>query len=143
MTSNVPSPITQFLGAITSIELLLKENDDLKYENIKKRVRALLGAEIFKDFLSTTDSRTGVFDKRHKVIHQGEDSKSKICKHLDIIYSIENDINLSGDIFEIMPKWDKVKFDSSLIDLTLQRLIHMYGLCSPEKENVNNNSYAN
>ncbi len=172
LTLNIPSPITQFLGAITSIELLLKENDDLKYENVKKRVRALLGAEVFKNFISTTDSRTGIFDKRHKVIHQGEDctnsdayraialasriiiaysylyqklnSKSKICKHLDIIYSIENDKNLSGDIFEILPKWDKLKFDSSLIDWTVQTLINqkMYDLCNPEKRNVNNNSYA-
>lgn len=170
LTLNVPSPITQFLGAITSIELLLKENDDLKYENVKKRVRALLGAEVFKNFILTTDSRTGVFDKRHKVIHQGEDctnidayrvitlasriiiaysylfqkfnSKSKICKHLDIIYSVENDKNLSGDIFEIMPKWDEVKFDSSLIDWTVQKLINIFGLCNTENENVNNTSYA-
>ncbi len=75
-TSNVPSPVTQQLGSVTSIELLLK--DSVKYDNIEKRVKALLGKEDFTAFVEHKESKEkrskekeseGVFEKRHSIIH--------------------------------------------------------------------------
>ncbi|MBI3258456.1 MAG: hypothetical protein HYZ54_03090 [Ignavibacteriae bacterium] len=78
-TSNVPSPITQQLGSVTSIELLLSDNSQ-KYGSIENRIRVLLGEEIFNDFVrkrkvdnkqTNQDENEGVLEKRHSAIHEG------------------------------------------------------------------------
>lgn len=79
-TSNVPSPITQLLGSVTSIELLLGD-DTQKYNYIKNRVKTLLGDEVYFRFIENkeiarekikTKELVGVFDKRHEVVHKAE-----------------------------------------------------------------------
>lgn len=75
-TSNIPSPVSQQLGSVTSIELLLK--DSVKYDNIENRVKTLLGESSFTDFVEHKKDQLkrgdaaeneGVFEKRHQVIH--------------------------------------------------------------------------
>ncbi|OGU12191.1 MAG: hypothetical protein A2X61_08420 [Ignavibacteria bacterium GWB2_35_12] len=168
LTLNVPSPITQLLGAITSIEILLK--DDMKYDRISERINTMLGEKIYKDFVETSKDKIGVLKKRHNVIHQGEHctdkdaysaivvssyiiivfshlvhhfpTKSKICKHLDIIHKIQKDKDLTLDIFGIIEKWEAIKFDLTLIDWTVQRLIYYFGLCNSKKKEVTKDSFT-
>lgn len=165
LTSNVLSPVTQLLGSVTSIEILLK--DDLKYEKVLSRIRGLLGEKIYNQLVDPKDKSKGVFELRHNVSHQGHycDSNDalkalKLASYVIIAYShiIEQTdrINLlrqldyieyilrekSRDIFGVLKQWEKIKVDEVLFDWTIPWFISFYGLCTTEDKKIPFISYA-
>lgn len=170
LSVNVPSPTTQLLGAVTSIEILLKSDSNERYTKISDRLKAIFGEVIYKDFIKPGEGNIGIIDKRHKVIHEGDlctendaymaiviacytiiayshfkrtfNKKSIICKHIDFVKRIETDSELLFDFSEIHKYWDENKFDLSMIDWIVQKLVSMQGLCHQDNKEISKDKYV-
>lgn len=171
LTSNIPSPISQLLGCVTSIEILLKNNDEESYDNIEKRMEVLEGDEFIKNFIKKTEKADGVLKTRHKVIHQGIicsandayraivvattilisysfftkqfKNKIEILRHLDLIYQIKKDDGLKTDKFNILNQWNElIEYDKSHFDWVIRRLINYHQLCINKTNTIEKLNFA-
>ncbi len=80
LSVNVPSPISQLLGSITSMEILLK-NDNI-YDKLLERIKVMLGEKIYQEYILSQKNekkeiiKYGVIDKRHVIVHEGSQCNS-------------------------------------------------------------------
>lgn len=152
-TANIPFANTQLLGAITSIEILLKEQAD-KYDELSERTNVLLRkiSEKFQDVGKLREIR--VYKLRHKIIHEGEvyhgddaheaiilfsyiliiistlldkfSNKFSLYQHLDLIVAVNK---MNGDRFNILPQWGQMHPNIDILDPTIRYIMAFYHLC--------------
>ncbi|MGE5480500.1 MAG: hypothetical protein ACM3U1_08765 [Chloroflexota bacterium] len=165
----VPSPMTQLLGAVTTMEILLSTGQS-KMEIFKHRIEALVGSNIYKKYIVNSDQLKGILDLRNSIAHKGilctdidakraielatiiiiafcnlEEklgSNSSILYHLDFIYNVKQDKYYKNDIFGILKAWKYFELNSILHDSLVNRLIHVYGLCNIRPNKVDLKEYA-
>ena len=156
-TTNTQSPMTQFVGSVTSTEILLKKQVD-RYDLIKERIFVILGEKFYNDYIEDNENISGIFNLRNNIVHDGQfcydydagrairlfseiliayshfcnqfSSKDELCHYLDIIFKhLKNSNNLyTKDPFNILQKWYKIKYSISNIDDVPLYLISYYSL---------------
>lgn len=167
LTINLPSPMSQLLGAVSSLEIILKDNR--KYENIINRVTTLLENEIYNKFEGNVIKKE-IFDKRHSIIHDGDNceginalkalkltvnvlinyscihssfiNKDTICNVLDILNRIKNNDILKDKNIELFKENRKLKLDFPFKDWLLQYFIQINSLCNTKEKNNFNLEFA-
>ncbi len=151
-TSNGNSPLTQFIGAVTALEVLLKKSQSEQYNIIKQRVRALLGAKMHKDFM---EGNNGVTKKRNSVVHDGDYCTDKdvyraitlvsdviiAYSHIYQTYPSQNEICDYLDRVSAKGESDK-SFDNNFMDWTVRTLTSYYKLCDPSIPHQSDEDYA-
>lgn len=152
-TSCIPHATTQLLGAITSIELLLKSEQG-KYNSLTDRLCGLLGSKFYKSFTE----KKSIFDVRHNIIHDGANcthdnvfksfylysfiviafsnllkifsSKKQIETYLELIYKHENENtkkqHFRNDPFSILTQWEQLKYDTRKFSIVMMQLCSFY-----------------
>ncbi len=148
---NIPNSISQLLGSVTTLEILLK--DETSYSNFRKRLETIIDPRLKK--LVIKDSKDSIIDKRHEVIHEGAICDKNFAQKAIILttitllnYSNFYDINKSKKEFcENIDSKLRLKhindFNTSiykLTDITLPHIFNFVGLSSVENiKNIKEN----
>lgn len=156
LSLNTPSPTTQFLGSISSLELLLKNKSS--YEQFLKRKSLLLSGKL-KEKFSNIDEYIG---NRHKVVHAAASvdldilhipvylycyilpiyielfvthcSNDQVLKFIDLVIQ-ENKITLKDSIY-YLKKFDKILSKYKyLTDFSILNIIQFYNPNEPTNYN--------
>ncbi|MCO5250732.1 MAG: hypothetical protein M9949_04835 [Candidatus Kapabacteria bacterium] len=164
ITSNANSAATQLLGSITSLELLLKIDRKDSFDNLRKRVYVIGEMQQNSKIVSNIENLSAVIDVRNDVIHNGKFStnnealgsiklfscalimyahlykklkhRNVICRHLDLVYSVIKDDGLKMDTFNVKNEWENYYFEYDSIDWHIREITSYYGLCNPEKDDI-------
>lgn len=156
LSLNTPSPTTQFLGSISSLELLLKNKSS--YEQFLKRKSLLLSGKL-KEKFSNIDEYIG---NRHKIVHAAASvdldilhipvylycyilpiyielfnihrSNDQVLKFIDLVIQ-ENKITLKGSNY-YLKKFDKTLAKQKyLTDYSILNIIQFYNPNDPTNYN--------
>jgi len=152
-TSSIPHATTQLVGAITSIELLLKTEQG-RYGLITDRICGLLGSKFYKSF----KEKNSIFDIRHNIIHDAANctaddafkafylysfiliafsnlykvfsSKEQLTAYLELIYNHENEgtkkQSYCKDPFNLLTQWEELKYDTRKFSIVMMQLNTIY-----------------